>query len=330
MAGIKTLFGLLIVAGGLVYYLYMNETGTTDNAPLISTLNTDEASINSIDRVVISHADQQFDMRKELQGWRLNDGFYVRRDSLVQWLLALKNARRIETKTANPDNFQKLSLTEEDLRVQLYRNQQLLADVILGQSGATNQARFVRFYDDNQSWLVSGLNELNSSQEVWQLSMILDVPESQVQAIEWMANNTLNLIKDNETGQWQQADNTTAKTVLDQDKIKSIAASLSGFRIQQAFKTTSTLQSPLQRFVFGLNEGRRITLSLYRDLDKTYVVVDDSQYPGRYKGWHFTVPDYKLSTLQLTQSVVLNPPLEDDGLDLETTDKTTKSEQLAL
>jgi len=267
---------------------------------------------------VVTQGDQQFDMRESETGWHLNQGFYVRMDSLYQWVQALRNARLIEAKTANPDNFSALSLTEDDLRVRLYQDQQLLADVILGQPSNTPGARFIRYTGDNQSWLASGLNDLSSSQDVWQLTMIFDVPETQVQAIEWTAQEALNLIRDGETGQWLQADKQSETMSLDQDKVNALAASLSGFRIQDAIETTSVSVQPRQTFVFGLEQGRKITLAVYGDEEDAFIKVTDSQQPERYQSWQFTMPDYKLSTIFMDQAAVVNPQIENsDNSDID-------------
>jgi len=306
----KTLVGLLILAAGLVFYLYQSDAKDSENKPFIAALSDNDAAINNLSRVVVTQDGQQYDMRESPTGWHLNEGFYVRMDSLFQWAQALKSARLIEAKTANPNNFSALSLTEDDLRVRLYQDQEVLADVILGQSSSTPGARFVRYAGDKQSWLASGLNELNSSKEVWQLSLIFDVPDTQVQAIEWTAESTLNLIKESETGQWQLAGDQTGQQALDQEKITTLAGSLSGFRIQDARHKDSDNEQPHTTFVFGLEKGRRITLAIFGKQAETYVKVTDSQQPERYLGWQFTVPEYKLSTLNISQSSVINPSPE--------------------
>jgi hypothetical protein len=323
----KTLVGLLILAAGLVFYLYQSDAKDLENKPFIAALSDNDAAINNLSRVVVTQGGQQYDMRQSPTGWHLNEGFYVRMDSLFQWAQALKNAQLIEAKTANPDNFSALSLTEDDLRVRLYQNQKVLADVILGQSSSTPGARFVRYAGDKQSWLASGLNELNSSKEVWQLSLIFDIQDTQVQAIEWTAENTLNLIKENETGQWQQAGDQTGQQPLDQEKIASLAGSLSGFRVQDARYSDSENEQPRTTFIFGLEKGRKITLAVFGNQAETYVKVTDSQQPERYLGWQFTVPEYKLSTLNILQSSVINPSPE-AAVDTETESQPFENQDL--
>lgn len=329
MSKSKTLLGLFIVAGFLAFYLLQKEPKNTQDERFIAALSANESAVNSLTRVLVSQGDQQFDMVKEDTGWRLNDGFYVRMDSLSKWIQALKNARLIEPKTANPNNFPALSLTENDLRVRIYQNQTLISDIILGQSGRTPDARFVRFYDDNQSWLASGLNGLTSSVEVWQLALIFDVPDSQVKVIEWSADKTLRFTKNTESGQWQQANEQTASASLDPQKIATLAASLSGFRIQQANKTTADSLKPWQSFVFGLEAGRQISIEVYRtDSDTTFFKVADSQQPGRYEGWQMTLPDYKLETFLIEQSAVFDTQSEgDDVINSAENNNTTDGQQ---
>ena len=307
----KTLLGLLIVAGGLVFYLMNQAPKDSGHDFLIAALSNNETGIKSLDRVLVTQGEQQFDMRESDSGWHLNGGFYVRVDSLFNWVQALKNARLIERKTANPAHFTALSLTEEDLRVRLYRGEQLLADVILGQTGSTPGARFVRYAEDTQSWLASGLNDLNSSKELWTLTMLFDVPDNQVQVIEWTAEDIVRLVKDAETGQWQSADPATDGFPPDQQAVGSLASALSGFRIQQALEAEQDLGQPQQVFVFGLTEGRSVTLALFGDKDSAILKVTDSDQPERYLNWQFTVPDYKLDTLMMSQSEALKKPSED-------------------
>ena len=296
----KTLMGLMIVAGGLVFYLYQAQSRETEQNLLITALSAETSAVDALTKVVVSDGEQTFVMQEQPSGWTLNEGFYVRMDSLSDWIQALKNARLMEAKTANPDNFPSLSLTEDDLRVRLYQKQQLVADIILGQTSSTPGARFVRYADQQQSWLASELNDLQSSQETWQLAMIFDVPESQVQAIEWTADETLNLIRDSD--QWQLAGETAAGQSIAQGQLVTLAAAISGFRIQDAIASNSPPEPLRQSFVFGLAQGRKITLAVYGHEDEAVIKVSDSAQPERYEHWQFTVPDYKLSTLLMNQS----------------------------
>lgn len=312
MAASKTLLGLLIVVAGLVYYLYHNEGNGTENNVFIQSLNTSESDLSHLTRVLVSQGEKQFDMRKVEESWYLNGGFYARMDSLFKWVQALKAARLIESKTANPANFSDLSLTEDDLRVRLFQNNQLLSDVILGQNGAMVGTRFVRYFDNNQSWLASGLVDLQSSEDVWLLTLVFDIPENQVQAIELIADDGLRLIKNAETGQWQRAENDLNNNEeLNQDNIQKLAAALSGFRIEQAIKNKNLTEQPMQKLVFGLEQGRQVTITVYQEAGNTFIKLSDTQQPGAYDDWQFTVPNYKLATLQMNRAALLKTQTDD-------------------
>jgi hypothetical protein len=117
----------------------------------------------------------------------------------------------------------------------------------------------------------------------------------------------LNLIKDSDTGQWQLAGKQAGSQSLDQEQIKTLAGSLAGFRIEQAIKSASVSEQSQRTFIFGLVNGRKISLAVYGDKDNAIVKLTDSQQPERYQEWQFTVPDYKLSTLLIEPSAVLTP-----------------------
>lgn len=308
----KILIGLLVLSVGLVYYLYQGDSGNHERQPLLPELNADNMVIADIDRLLITNQTESLDIQKTAQGWLLNDDFYARMETLFEWVQALKNAQLVEIKTADPNNFPQLHLSDDDLRVRLYQGDKLLADIILGKAATVMNSRFVRHFNQTQSWMVSNLNDLGTEKNDWQLRILFDYVASQVFALLVVNTDgsTIRLLKNTETGQWQVDGEVKTDIIIDNDKVEKLASSLAMFSIEQAEPLTVNDSSLISRLEYGLVGGANVKLAIHQALDKKVLTVYDSQQPDRYKSWQFILPEYKLKALSVTKQQLLKPAIE--------------------
>lgn len=297
--------GLLIVVLAMAYYLYQVDSGTATNQQLLPEINTDKSVIAAIDRVLITQKSESLDMHKSVTGWLLNDGFYVDMDTLFSWIQALKNAQLIELKTTNPDHYSELQLTDDDLRVRLYHDDVLLTDLVLGINGVILNSRFARRFNEHQTVLATHLNSLTDLSDNWQLKTLFDYTPHQVHAIKMTSKDgsILNLLKNNETGQWQFENKFDGH--INTAKVDDLASGLAQFTIKRAEPIAIDESAFLRRLEFGLSEGHSVELNIYKSTENKWVTVTDSQQPGRFENWQFAVPDFKIKTLTVTKSQLL-------------------------
>lgn len=305
----KTLIGLLILASGLVYYLYQGGSNIYDKQPLLPQLNTHKSAIADIDRLLITQQSESQDIQKTPQGWLLNNFFYARMDTLFDWIQALKNAELIEIKTADPSHFSQLQLSDEDMRVRLFHGNELMADLVLGKQATVMNSRFVRHFNENQSWLATNLNDLKATKSDWQLRVLFDYDSSQVSAIlaTYKDGSIMRLLKNSETGQWQFENE--PETFIDNDKVENLASSLSMFSIEQAEPLSVNGETLISHLEYGLLGGSSVKLAIHQVADKTVLTVADSRQPDRYKNWQFTVPEFKSNALSVNKEQLLKPAL---------------------
>src|SRR5690606_18920778 len=256
---------------------------------------------------LITNKGESQDIQKTPKGWILNDLFYARMDTLFEWVQALKNAELIEMKTADSKHFPALQLTDDDMRVRLFSGDEVLADLILGKNTAVMSSRFVRYYDQPQSWLATNLNELKSSNSDWQLRILFDYDKSEVAVIRLSDKGDLamHLMKNNETGEWFIENE--PETLLDNDKVEQLAASLSMFSIVQAEPLSVGESSYFNQLEYGLMNGSQVLLTIYQVADKKVLTVTDTHQPNRFKDWQFSLPDYKIKALSVTKEQLLKP-----------------------
>ena len=151
-----------------------------------------EDVFNDVDEIVVTKAGDEkvATLDRGADGWSVaeKDGYPADVGAIRQALLAISEAKIVETKTANPDYYDRLGLTSVDQEdsagtaVTIRYDDKTLPTIIFGDTEGTNY-RYARPADDAQSLLIDRDPKLPRETSGWLRAEILDVQGDRVQQV---------------------------------------------------------------------------------------------------------------------------------------------------
>lgn len=151
-----------------------------------------QASINDIARVRISGSQEEsVTLEKNDTGWTVQEKSSYPADSgnIRKTLLALAGASIIEGKTANPDYYQQLGVSDPaaegatGVQLELEGLAEPLRIILGKREYQPRDSTFVRRPDEKQSWLVSGAIGADKDPLQWIDREVMDIGSDRVQSI---------------------------------------------------------------------------------------------------------------------------------------------------
>lgn len=188
---------LLLIAAAVIAYGAFHVTQSkapsteVENAPLypglIDRLN-DTRSIN------IQTADDSFTLQRDGERWTMveRDGFPVKFDMAKEALVQLSALKVREAKTAKPENYPTLGVTDVlagDARRVTVRAEgdTPLADLLIGKGraakGVESPGHYVRRFGEQTAYLVEGDLGINGKRNDWMEAAIIDLPVERVRKV---------------------------------------------------------------------------------------------------------------------------------------------------
>ena len=299
----KILLGLLIVAGGLAYYVSQSDS----NQHLMPTWQSDNTAVEAVTEVKIKQGEEVIEIKKVGSNWLLNSGFYVNLTPLSELFQSLQSAEIVEAKTANPENFKQLSLADDDLNVAVYQGENLISHFHLGKS-SNSAMTFVRKAGDNQSYLVKNFKPVVFNVSNWQLKTLLDIPASDVIGIEFLPSegesckvqrnaDDLSLVVTDMPADYQ---------LIDVAQLNNLAAGLSRLMVDDALPVNLTEKTLKQTNHYELKDNSKVTVNLYQQEEDYYLTIDGENYV-KYQGWMMKLAAYKFNALVKQAADVIEP-----------------------
>lgn len=144
------------------------------------------AKLNEVQRLSVSRADEATDIHLGTDGvWRIAQlkDYPADTAKIRQFLYRLSTSVRKERKTANPDLFKRLSLTDNAaVRAQAFTKDadKPIVDILVGKKEVTFGGTYLRDYGENQSWLVSEDVTLHPAALTWVDEVILNVNRARI------------------------------------------------------------------------------------------------------------------------------------------------------
>ena len=227
----KALVGVVLILLGFVYFLLNKDTSnvtTGEGAWLLPQLQGDVTG--QLTELKIAKGDDQLVMVKKGQDWFVQGGFYADTAPMMQLLQALRSAEKIEAKTSNPENFKQLELSDDDLKVSLIAGDSTMAAVHLGKKATAPGASFARLAEENQTWLVTAIDQVAYMSDDWQLKTLIDESADKVAQVR-IDNGTedvLEIKRDEITGEWKMLNIPKGKQAKVASSLLSVASGLTG------------------------------------------------------------------------------------------------------
>ncbi len=199
-------------------------------------------------------------------------------------LLAVADARILEQKTANPDRYAALGVRDPDaegsegVRLTIRGGEADYALIV----GKLNQGsnRYVRVADDSQSLLIDKDPALPETAGGWLRNELLNVPGSEVKAAEIRHADGERIRIAKSTAE----DNDFSVVDIPDDRELSYATVANGIGSVLANLTLEDVRpdaggEAASVALFDTFDGRRITVSVFREADDAWVAIDASASP---------------------------------------------------
>lgn len=192
---LKSLFLLMITAAvcgaGYFYSLNQNQTSANESLDLIPDL---IANMNSITKFTVKESGDVLlsSVSKSENGWVVDDraGYEANVRVVRKVFNALAEAKLVEAKTSNPENYTKLGVEEvkkEDAQGVLLTVEGLSnsVNIIFGNDGSSGKnTQYVRMMGEEQSWLINKKINFRRDTTEWLQKDLLDIPPERIKTVE--------------------------------------------------------------------------------------------------------------------------------------------------
>lgn len=183
------------------------------------------------------------------KGWVIQEkaGYPANTGKLRELLLKLADARLLEAKTANEQRYAELAVEDikgKDAKGVLIKLDGLSkpASMIVGNTSSHGDSTFVRRPDDKQSWLASGLINVERDPVQWLDTALLDIAADRIGEIILTkpGNKSLRLFKQQVgDSNFQIADLPTGRQAADAQIINGLASTLASLMLQDVASAQS-------------------------------------------------------------------------------------------
>jgi len=305
---LKALLGVLIVIGGIAYYVTMADSAQSDQAPyLIPDWHNNPSAIEEISQVQLSKGGEVIAINKVGGLWSIKDGFFANTTPLFELFQSLQMTEIVEKKTANPENHEQLELSESDLLVSFYSGDSKVSGFFVGKKTHSGLI-FVRKENDNQTYTVKGLKPIQFNQDSWQLKTVLDHPASDVLAVKFdSVDGGVFEIKQNlENLSFSLLDMPEGHQLKADVQLNSLAAGLTQLMIEAAVPVSLDGLELQSINHYQLKDGTEVELQIFQKDDAFYLTIAGDKYK-HFAPWMMKIAAYKFNALNKKIDDIIEP-----------------------
>ena len=276
---LKSLFFLILAVaiGGLLYYLNANPKGglVGSNSYLIPGLSE---KLNDVTKLTIYEAEKKLlaEISKTEKKWVVEnrDGYEADFAIVRSVFNNLADAKLIETKTSNPDNYNRLGV--EDIENPQAQGVQFSIeglgesiDIIAGKVGSVGKSsQYIRRVGEEQSWLIDKKLNINKDVTAWLKKDILDIPPERIKSIQIQhADGTVITIENTgaEEYEFKLLNPLPEGEIISDSEIYQVANALSSLQLTDVASQESINQESVQPVIttFLTFDGLTLTAHTY-------------------------------------------------------------------
>ena len=309
---------LAIVSLALVLILFAMQLGNNESSTsgelLLPQL---KSQINDIESLTVTRSgeDGATVIAKRDDTWVIasRDDYPADIGKLRALLLALADAKIVESKTANPDYYDQLGLRDPAIegskgtRIELHGADHDY-DLIIG-NAAQAGFRYVRVGDDPQSWLINKNPEIPGSTGEWLLRNIVDIKAADIRSvtISHPDGEEIHINKQSAEGSDFEVTNIPDGRELSYATVSnSITGVLTSLTLDDVRKAADPSPDAVTT-MFETFEGARIVVRTETSDDDSWITLEATSIEqdiesvatlnARVEGWQFRIPQYKANQL---------------------------------
>jgi hypothetical protein len=274
---------LVVLASGL--YLLNPQTSEAPDRLWIPALSEPNAELLSI---TIEKGESSTELVNQGGQWQVTNrlGYPAKLGAMIDLVSALRSAKIMERKTANPDHHAELQLTESGAEATRATRIRLeLAEdrvVLLGQTASQREATFVRSPDDNQVWLVSGKITASASPNDWLSPVLFDIPETGVLSVTIKhpaSRESYTLVRDADALNWSLAESPTGLTLKYSSILNQIPSRLAQFKLLDVADRPASSVEATSVIEVALRDGRIVALDLVEEDERYWLTAEVKPVP---------------------------------------------------
>lgn len=275
---------IVLVIGGVVASQQQSaDRKLTDGGPLAPQLRDAIDKVEDI-RVVTRSGDAviQLALKKTSDRWLVQDRTYPADTQKLSTLInALAQAKRVEAKTAKPENYQRLGVRDpsSDKAAGVGTLLRLLAadgkpqfELIVGAAAQSGRGQYVRLPGDAQTWLIDQSLQLPTTSADWLDHAIVDIAADDIVAADF---GGLQLKRSELDKPLQLSAAIPVGRELSFEGVATAAASaLSRLELKDVIaKEAITFDKPAFRTVFTIRANVTINVDAHHQLQKSFLVL---------------------------------------------------------
>ncbi|WP_353571934.1 DUF4340 domain-containing protein [Candidatus Albibeggiatoa sp. nov. BB20] len=242
--------------------------------------------LNDVDNIEISNSSAKFTVQLEAGTWGLVDkqGYPVKEENVRNVLLGVASLNIVEPKTQKPENYATLGVQDVNIKnvdsalVVLNQGETTLASLIVGydriaRSDNTLREIYVRKPEEQQSWAVEGLLQLEKQAKDWLDKNIINVESSRIRELTISENNAeiIHIFKENVSDSDYQMANLPEKAMISSSySINQMAHFLANLTMEDVSVSDSINSETSRQIVFTAYDGLQVTLNLVKQNDVYY------------------------------------------------------------
>ncbi len=315
--------------------------------------------INDVAAVALTTADGTFRLTRDGQDWFVADkaNFPARGELVREMLLHLTEMTALEAKTANPERHAKLGLAAPDAeegvatKVTLLNDDDgVLAELMVGNAArGTNNQRYVRRSDDDQTWLVKSALDPGNEVNDWIETLLLRLPLERVRSvrIEHPDGQIINLTRETpKDAEFVLVEMPEGASFSSPKTIENMIRSVTVMRFNEVVGLSEMPEPDDGSIVtrFDTFDGQTVIFTQHKAGEETWVRIETSydaaaampeeemnleddpleealpfdvevtvaEVAAVTDAWVFVLPDFKISQLskRLEDLITLPPPVE--------------------
>ncbi len=331
---LKSLLGVAIILAGFAIYVLMSsdEQNKSEDAGFFLPNLQDPSAVTGLTQININKGGESTVLTRSGEDWVVNGGFYADTEPMMRLISGLRGAQKLEAKTKNPENFSRLGLDVDGLRVALLANEKVIADVVLGNRGAHPGTAFARLADEEQTWLVNGTDMIQGQVPDWRLKTVVDhgPDDLALVSIDNGSNDPIKIQRNVQTSLFEVVNLTDNQQLKADVHLSQLASGLSRFTIEEAHPVDLTDKSERIQANYQLKSGDTIQVKVYTGLSTSDDASEQIHWAtinmDKYRDWMFKIPSYKFDALNKTLAEFVEPKLGEDEIDVSS-DEVPSSDQ---
>jgi hypothetical protein len=273
-----------LILGVVVLDTANNDSDRPENRLLLPDL---KERINDINAIVIRQGETTTTVTKNDNRWVVSekDDYPANTGALRQLMLALADAEKIEQKTSNPAMHEKLGLaaigTGDAIGVSL-DGADFHQSLIIGNVAQQN-FRYVRFADDDQSWLIDKNPDLPGAAGGWLAPDLVDIASARVKSVTvtHTGGDTIDISRDSSSDNEYAVANIPAGRELTYPGIvNGMAGALQNLDLEDVRKRPDDVPEADVNTVFTTFDGLTISARRYLRDDASWFAISAGVMPG--------------------------------------------------